>query len=205
MKKRIILLALLLLLAGCSEAPAADVAVGEDRAQEQEVMDASLVETQARPLTQTEILSAYNRAVTAYGWFDLSPLPCTQEIKTVDGWLYQKVDYPGIEDLADLRAYLRVVFSQELTDRLLTRGERPVYQDLDGALYAAAGTGREKESDKGSVTVEVRQESETVYSVEVTVELLDSTRSTVIGVESYSFPYEFQDGSWVFTDFQLVY
>lgn len=123
----------------------------------------------------------------------------------MDGWTYQKVDYPGIEDLADLRAYLRVVFSQELTDRLLTRGERPVYQDLDGALYAAAGTGREKESDKGSVTVEVRQESETVYSVEVTVELLDSTRSTVIGVESYSFPYEFQDGSWVFTDFQLVY
>lgn len=149
MKKRIILLALLLLLAGCSGAPAADVAVGEDRAQEQEVMDASLVETQARPLTQTEILSAYNRAVTAYGWFDLSPLPCTQEIKTVDGWLYQKVDYPGIEDLADLRAYLRVVFSEELTERLLEQGDHPVYRDVDGVLYATAGVGREKDSEQG--------------------------------------------------------
>lgn len=200
MKKRIVLLAAVmsLILTGCG---------GVSRAGEQdgETLDAALVEEAPRSLTQTEVLSAYDRAVTAYGWFDLSPLPCGQEEEIVDGWTYQKVDYPGIEDLADLRAYLRVVFSQELTDRLLTRGERPVYQDLDGALYAAAGTGREKESDKGSVTVEVRQESETVYSVEVTVELLDITRSTVIGVESYSFPYEFQDGSWVFTDFQLVY
>lgn len=204
MKKRIILLALLLLLAGCSGAPAADLAVGEDRAQEQEVMDASLVETQARPLTQTEILSAYNRAVTAYGWFDLSPLPCTQEIKTVDGWLYQKVDYPGIEDLADLRAYLRVVFSEELTERLLEQGDHPVYRDVDGVLYAAAGVGREKDSDKGSVDVEIAQETENTYSVEVSVELLDVSHSTVVGVECYSFPYEFVDGSWVFTDFQLV-
>lgn len=169
-----------------------------------ELSDTALEEA-PRPLTQAEVRSAYDRAVTAYGWFDLSPLPCGQEQEMVDGWVYQKVDYPGIEDLADLRAYLRVVFSPDLTERLLTRGEHPAYRDVDGALYAAVGVGREKESDKGSVEVEVTQESETAYDVEVTVELLDSSRSTVIGVESYSFPYEYVEGNWAFTDFQLVY
>lgn len=204
MKKWIVVLALLL-LAGCAEMPAAGTAEEEEeQTQQREVMDAALVETQARPLTQAEIRSAYDRAVTAYSWFDLTPLPCTQEVQTVDGWTYQKVDYPGIEDLADLRAYLRVVFSEDLTERLLERGDHPVYQDVDGELYAAVGAGREKDSGKGSVGVEITQESENVYSVEVTVELLDATRSSVVGVECYSFPYEFVDGGWVFTDFQLV-
>ena len=71
-------------------------------------------------------------------------------------------------------------------------------------LYAAAGVGREKDSDKGSVDVEIAQETENTYSVEVSVELLDVSHSTVVGVECYSFPYEFVDGSWVFTDFKLV-
>lgn len=165
----------------------------------------ALVETEARPLTQEEVRSAYDRAVSAYEWFDLSPLPSAPPQETVDGWLYQRVDYPGIEDLADLRAYLQVVFSRELTDRLLERGEHPVYRDVDGVLYAAVGAGREKESGKGSAEVKVVRESDTAYSVEVTVELLDSARGEVIGVESYAFPYEFVEGSWVFTDFQLVY
>ena len=178
--KKCVLPALLLalLLTGCGGTEA------------KELSDTALEEA-PRPLTQSEVRSAYDRAVTAYGWFDLSPLPCGQEQEMVDGWIYQKVDYPGIEDLADLRAYLRVVFSPDLTERLLTQGQRPAYRDVDGALYAAAGVGREKESDKGSV--------------EVTVELLDSSRSTVIGVESYAFPYEFVEGSWAFTDFQMVY
>lgn len=205
MKKRTVLLVLLMLLVltACGGVSPDDRANAD--AEKQKTLGAALVEGEPRPLTQTEVLNAYDRAVTAYGWFDLSPLPCTQEQKTVDGWIYQKVDYPGIEDLADLRAYLRVVFSSELTDRLLSSGDRPVYRDVDGALYAAYGTGRQKESDKGSVEIEVEQESERVYFVEVTVELLDSSRSGIIGVECYSFPYEFVEGSWVFTDFQLVY
>ena len=201
MKKWFVLLAVLLLV-GCAGADSADD--GKASGQEQGALDAALVETQARPLTQTEILSAYDRAVTAYGWFDLSPLPCTQETVMVDGWPYQKVDYPGIEDLADLRAYLRVVFSEELTEQLLEQGNHPVYQDVDGALYAAAGAGRAKDSGKGSVNVEIAQESADAYFVEVSVDLMDDSRSNVVGVECYSFPYEFVDGSWVFTDFQLV-
>ena len=154
-----------------------------------------------------EVLSAYERAMTAYGWFELAPLPCGPEQEIVDGRLYRKVDYPGIEDMADLRTYLRVVFSPELTERLLEQGDYPVYRDVDGALYAFDGTGpgRDRDSGKGAVEISVEQESEGAYSVEVSVELLDSARNAVIGVETYSFPYEFVEGSWVFTDFQMVY
>ena len=60
MKKWIVVLALLL-LAGCAEMPAAGTAEeGEEQTQQREVMDAALVETQARPLTQAEIRSAYD-------------------------------------------------------------------------------------------------------------------------------------------------
>ena len=203
MKKWTVLPALLalLVLSGCGGA-SAGTAEASRRSGD---VSATLVETEARPLTQEEVRSAYDRAVSAYGWFDLTPLPSTAQEQTVDGWVYRKVDYPGIEDLADLRAYLQVVFSPELTDRLLGQGDHPVYRDVDGALYAAADAGREKESGKGSVEVEVTQESDTVYTVEVSVELLDSTDGGVIGAESYAFPYEFVEGNWVFTEFQLVY
>jgi hypothetical protein len=36
------------------------------------------------------------------------------------------------------------------------------------------------------------------------VELLDSTRTAVTGLECWSFSYAYVDGRWVFTDFQLV-
>ena len=100
-----------------------------------------------------------------------------------------------------------MVFSPELTERLLEQGDYPVYRDVDGALYAFGGTGpgRDRDSGKGAVEISVEQESEGAYSVEVSVELLDSARNAVIGVETYSFPYEFVEGSWVFTDFQMVY
>lgn len=210
MKKRSALLALLallmlLVLTGCGAPSAADAA--ERGSSEQETLGAALVEEEPRPLTQMEVLSAYERAMTAYGWFELAPLPCGPEQEIVDGRLYRKVDYPGIEDMADLRTYLRVVFSPELTERLLEQGDYPVYRDVDGALYAFDGTGpgRDRDSGKGAVEISVEQESEGAYSVEVSVELLDSARNAVIGVETYSFPYEFVEGSWVFTDFQMVY
>ena len=43
------------------------------------------------------------------------------------------------------------------------------------------------------------------YSVNVVVDLLGEDGQTVVGLESWSFPYVFLDDRWVFTDFRLVY
>ena len=62
---------------------------------------------------------------------------------------------------------------------------------------------REREDGKGAVTAEVEQTSETAFSVNVTVDLLD--QDVVTGMECWSFPYGLEDGRWGFTEFRLVY
>ena len=175
----LLLLALLAALAGCGgEAPAEE----EDTAPQDTLqpavkseagLEASQVERAARPLTEEEILDAYDRAVRAFSWFDLETLPYSQDAQVVDGWTYQRVDYQGMENLADLRAYLRGLFSEELTDQLLaTGGARPIYRDVDGALYEFPSS-RDRDADKGSVEIQVEQTDEATCWVNVTVELLD--------------------------------
>lgn len=211
MKKRICrwLLPLLLLLPGCGGAAAPSPAAGEDAAPVRSLeidagLSATRLESEPRPLLEEEILAAYHRAEEAYGWFDLAPLPSSGESVRLDGASYRRVDYPGLETLDDLRAYLRSLFSAELTDRLLALGgSRPYYQDVDGALHVSF-SGRERDGGKGTAQVEAVQLDGRSYSLEVSVELLDAGRDAVTGLECWSFPYAYVDGRWVFTDFQLV-
>ena len=218
MKKRsvlFLLLALLLLLTGCGLQPAADGNAAEHIPTEQNtsaagepvsegaILAASRTEAMARTLTEEEILSAYDRAVAAYEWFDLTPLPTTGETRSMNGRLYYRVDYPGLENVEDLRVYLRGLFSEEVVERLLdVNGEHPPYLDIDGGLYGFL-RGRERDPYAGEVRTEVEQDSNTAYSVTVAVDLLDNDRITVTGMESYVFSYEQVDGRWVFTNFQL--
>ena len=163
------------------------------------------LEGQARPLTDEEIQAAYFRAEEAYGWFSLETLPCGEKTQTIDGWLYYPVEYPGMENLADLRAYLRGLFSEELVDALLASGgAHPLYQDVDGALYVLP-TSRERDESKGQADIQIKPYGQAGYSVIVEVDLLADGGSTVTGVESYAFPYEFLEDRWVFTDFHLIY
>lgn len=200
----------LLLMTGCaapsgeaapSGAPARSASAPEARV---ENMSSSMVESSARSLPEEEVLAAYERARRAYGWFDLAPLPTSGEAGTVNGTPYYRVDMEGMTDLEDLRTYLRGVFSQELTDRLLDgRSARIQYRDVNGVL-CAAGDSREPDAGKGQALVEVEQEEDSLYFVNVTVDLLGEDRETVVGLESWSFPYAFVEDRWVFTDFRLV-
>lgn len=203
MKRRVWLLLLLLFLSGCGNAAAPAPAEADEPPQAPEAgLSATLLESQPRPPMEEEILAAYYRAEEAYGWFDLAPLPSSGETVRLHGASYRRVDHPGMESEDDLRAYLRSLFSAELTDRLLSLGgERPYYQDVDGALHVSF-SGRERDSGKGAAQVEVVQVDSQNYSLEVSVELLDE--SAVAGLECWSFPYAYVDGRWVFTDFQLV-
>ena len=125
--------------------------------------------------------------------------------RSVNGRTYYPVDMEGIVELEDLRTYLRGVFSQELTDRLLSgEAARISYQDVNGIL-CVCGESREHNAGKGRIRVEAEQLEETLYSVNVMVELLGEDGETVVGLESWSFPYAFVNDRWVFTDFRLVY
>lgn len=211
------LLLAILLLTGCAAEPDVPGKASTPPAQTQQAaaapaavqgpeeayFSAAQTEAQARPMTEDEVLSAYERAETAYAWFTGAALPTGQESITLDGRIYRRVEYPGIENMEGLRTYLRGSFSQEVTDRLLAiGGDQPLYRDIDGALYAAP-TGRSSENTRGEVQLRVEQTGETAYVVNVTVDLLD-TAGNVVGVECGSIPYELEGGRWVFTDFQLL-
>lgn len=214
-KKAWISLCLALLLTGCAgreraadgnaaktALPAAETAAAEQGGD----MHAEQVAAAARSLTEEEILTAYERAVDIYSWFELSPLADTGETVTADdGTVYRRVDHPGVETMNDLRTCLRSVFSEAVTERLLSAdGDALHYREIDGALYVT-GRGRSRDAWKGSVSAQAEQTGESAYSVNVTVELLDDDGVSVTGLECWAFPYAFEGGRWVFTDFRLMY
>lgn len=214
-KKLCLLLCLALLLTGCAgqetaaDGNAAKMALpsAEPTAVESESgdMSAARVEAAARPLTEEEILAAYDRAVDIYSWFELYPLADTGESVTVDGMIYRRVARQGVENMDDLRTCLRSVFSEEVTERLLSGGETAIsYREIDGELYVT-GLGRSRDAGKGDISAQTEQREETVYSVNVEVELLAEDGAAVSGLECWAFPYAFVNGRWVFTDFRLMY
>lgn len=214
-QRTVSLLLAVLLLTGCAaesdafgkaavpaetQQAAASAVAGE---QQEAHFSAAQTEAQARPMSEEEILAAYERAAEVYAWFEDSPLPTGEESVTLDGRIYRRVEYPGIEDMEDLRTYLRGSFSQEVTDRLLeTGGEQPLYRNVNGALYAGP-VGRSRDEERGEVRARVEQTGETSYVVNVTADLLD-WESNVVGVECGAIPYELVEDRWVFTDFQIL-
>lgn len=207
MKGRTLTAALLALclLSGCGALPggnAPEEAPPEEAALSGE-LTASRIDREARPPTDDEIMAAYQRAEGACGWFGLAPLPVGEESREVDGRTYYRVREPGMENLADLRAYLRGLFSEEMVESLLSiGGDAPLYRDVEGALYALPFS-RERDSARGTPVIQIVPLGETAYAVDVTVDIVDET-GTVTGAESYTFPYELVDGQWVFTAFRLT-
>lgn len=206
MRRMMAALLFVLLLAGCAapSGTASAVRTASAPAAQVENMSSSMVESSARPMPEAEVLAAYQRAEQIYGWFDLAPPPLSEESAAVNGVTYYRVNLEGIDRLEDLRTCLRGVFSQELTDRLLDGQSAPIqYRDVNGVLFAA-GDSRERDAGKGQAHIEVEQSEEGIYFVNVTVDLLGEDQETVVGLESWSFPYAFIDDRWVFTDFRLV-
>lgn len=227
MKRWLCPLLMALLLTGCAEeaprslregerakpaavpaAPAVETSAAS-KAPEEPVQEgdlsARLLEAEPRPLSEAEIKAAYDRAVTAYGWFTLAPLPDNGQVVVVDDALYRRVHAKGLEDLDDLRTHLNGIFTPEVTERLLS-GESTgsSYREIDGALYVT-GIGRMRDLTKGTARVQTEQVSGTEYAVNVAVDLLDDEQGAVTGLECWSFPYLFTGDRWVFGDFRLVY
>ena len=104
------------------------------------------------------ILAAYEKAEEAWGWFEIAPMPLDRDDqRTVGEQVYCRVDYPGIKTLADLRGYLKSLFSDGLVEELLPV-DGTQYVELDGALYTIDG-GRGADITKGEETVQVLRDS----------------------------------------------
>ena len=155
--------------------------------------------------TDEEILAAYQMAEEAYGWFVLAPPELDRTEQRMVGELtYCRVDDPRFSNLAELRGYLKTLFSDTLVDQLLPIDDTQ-YVELDGVLYTIDG-GRGADITKGEETVQVlRDEAPARYTVRVTVEVLDPEQDyAVTGTEEHDFLYEQVGDQWIFTTFSAV-
>lgn len=197
MKRMVLWLALLLfLLSGCGES-------GEEPRRE------ALSEEEweeIRALGEEEILRAYQRARTAWDWFEFRPMAHSEEGWERNGFQYWAVTEPGFGTLSELKTHLRRLFSQELVDQLLsTGGEAPLYQSIDGVL-CVRDFGRKRDPSKGRQEIQVEQGEDGSFSVKVTVDVVGRDGVTVEGIECWAFPYEYDAAAdrWVFTSFRSI-
>lgn len=156
----------------------------------------------AKGPTDEEVNAAYQQAVEAYSWFDLSTMPLYDNSRIkYNGNVYDKVNYSGIQSLSDLETYLHSLFSDDVVDSLLKDNFR--YIDIDGVLYAISAD-RGSNIFAGEEHHEIIRESDKKFIYKVTVDILDDNLEKVVDQEEYSFAYEFIDNKWKFTNFCLV-
>lgn len=155
--------------------------------------------------TDEEVLAAYRAAKEAFTWFQVSPMTFDPEdSREVDGVVYYRVDYPGINSLSTLRGYLKTLFSDALVEKLLPYGSTQ-YIDIDNVLYVQDG-GRGGNIYLGAeYTQVIRDDNPNRVVVQATVELVDPEQGgAVTGTSTYRFPYEKVGERWIFTDFSLL-
>lgn len=155
--------------------------------------------------TDEEVLEAYRRAKEAFTWFQVQPISFDPaDSREVDGVVYYRVDYPGIDSLSTLRGYLKTLFSDALVEKLLPY-DGTQYIDIDNVLYVQDG-GRGSNIYLGAeYTQVIRDDNPNRVVVQATVEVVDPEQDgAVTGTATYHFPYEKVGERWIFTDFSLL-
>ncbi|MEG2119222.1 MAG: hypothetical protein RRY53_02605 [Pseudoflavonifractor sp.] len=152
---------------------------------------------------QVQVRLDYRRAEEAYAWFTAITMPLSAaDTKVYNGATYQRVDYPGIASLADLRYYLKDLFSDEIVDELLPAGQTH-YMDFDGVLYSF-DAGRGAQVVQAAYQVLPVNEARLIYRVEADYYTVGEP-PVFDGHKTFDFPYERVGDKWVFTDFNLVW
>ncbi len=161
--------------------------------------------------SQTQVRTAFEKAMEVYGWFDLCSLECDSADRVErGGHTYYRVLSDETPTYDALRMLVYDLFETATADRLLQEdGEAPPYIDVDGALYTLDGA-RGSDMTKGEYTLTVEQESRTCFLCKVRVETLafnDGYKDyrRVTGYEDYTYHYQLVGSRWVFTDFDLFY
>lgn len=169
-------------------------------------MQKSSVQTENAPSDRDQVQDAYDRAVTAVGWFRSGSMPCSGEAVSMKSGLYREVSYAGIESMDDLKNYLRGLFSEKLVSSLFAEkvdGKSARFLEVDGKLYELQKIPENRENT-GDVQVLVRKKNAARFEVDVQTQMLAADGKTVTGVKYNAYFYEKQDGKWVFTNFDLM-
>ena len=153
----------------------------------------------AAALDNVQALALYRKAREAWSWFDLGTIPVTGE--EMNG--YSQVE--GFNSLEELRSYLRTLFSQELTEHLLTGYQR--FQEKDGHLYAEdASRGSSIYAGEETVTAFLMDnENAAQYGYDCHIfaqtEVLDEDLSTVLYQMRHDWFISWNGKNYVFTSF----
>lgn len=120
---------------------------------------------------------------------------------------YCRVSRSDLNNMDELRGYLKQLFSDEIVDPLLSTG---CFIETENGLYALPA-GRGSDVTKGGVVLSVVRPPETPAQclVRVEVELLSwpdgAGEPTVTGTQIYQFPYQKVGDKWVFTQFEAIF
>jgi len=153
----------------------------------------------AAALDSDKALALYGKAREAWDWFELGTIPTAGG--GMDG--YSRVD--GFDSLEALRSYLRTLFSQDLTERLLTGYQR--FQEKGGHLYVKeAGRGSSLYAGEETVTAFLMDNEEAArygYDCHICArtEVLDEDLTTVLYQKRHDWFMAWDGKHYVFTSF----
>jgi hypothetical protein len=161
--------------------------------------------------SQTQVKTAFEKAVEVYGWFDLCALDCdSADYAKLDDTTYCRVLSDEVPTYDALRTMVYDLFDTKTADSLLQEDSKtPPYIDVGGVLYGQ-DFARGSDVTKGEYEVTVEQESKTCFLCKVRGETLECNDGykeyrRVSGYEDFVYRYERVGNRWVFTDFSLFY
>jgi hypothetical protein len=147
-----------------------------------------------------QIMDAYAAAEEAMGWFQMSAMPMDYS----DADPYRPggyaVNHPAIKTFRQLVLHLESLFSFDIVTSLVAASP---YYDVGDKLYGEAGD-RGGNIYKGEEKHEMFAEDDDTIIYRVIVDDLSDDLSRVVGQSTHDMVYEYVDGKWVFTRFELV-
>jgi len=156
-----------------------------------------------------EIRAMYQKAREAYDeWFAMGTLPTTGQGVDVPGerWPYWRVAHDRISSMADLRAYLNSLFTEDVVAKLISNSS---YRDVNGVLHVMPADGGGDRS-KGAEVHEIIRISDTEIVYRVSVDILEfiyekmEYGDNVVDVEIHNFRLVFENGKWLFSNFGSI-
>ena len=140
-----------------------------------------------------EIVDAMKRTEEfTWNWFYDNIYTDKSDTIMADGWTYERVSYPGISSLQDVRDLTRQYYTADVAESVISF---KYWIEQNGSLYVSETDGLgggDPIADR--VDMKVKQNSDTYY----TLTLHDVYNNDMFPDETYSIHYKYVDGYWVF-------